>query len=564
MAGTKAFTVYGEITLKGARDVKKELSEATTAGQKFNAAMSSPAVKAAALAATTAVIAFGAASVRAYIVAETSAVRLEAAVNATGQSYDDLAATLDGDIAAAVRRSAYDDEALSDALSTLVQTTGSASDAQEDLGLVMDLARGKNISLATSATIVGKVAAGNTGILARYGIVLDEGATATEALALMQQRFAGQAAAYGDTMEGSIERVNIAWENAQESFGEGLIGDSAAEVQQLADVIDNLAPMLKGVGDAVNEVVVGVSTFGSNAGATLARLSMDSDEYGAKVYDAWYESADRATVSASQFLREVQDGTRTLDGHREKVALLAGATGDYGDEASDAATETDNLTRAMDGAMVASDSLAGKQRTLTELDLANRTAQLDRTAAYERLAEVMADGESSADDIARAQIGVEQAEIRAADAAADMAAGIDTLGNPVDVSQAIASVEAVEAAMRAAMTTANNTRAAMQRALSLKYGGGTDPGTQTGGAFHGGGAVTTSGMYSLQKGEMVLRESQVERIVERGGTVSQSAQIVVIADPRYTDMAKLEADVRRVNDGDVSAGAMLGLMGMTA
>lgn len=47
--------------------------------------------------------------------------------------------------------------------------------------------------------IVGKAAEGNIGALARYGIMLKEGATATEAFATLQQKFGGQSEAFANT-----------------------------------------------------------------------------------------------------------------------------------------------------------------------------------------------------------------------------------------------------------------------------------------------------------------------------------------------------------------------------
>lgn len=552
---TKAFSVFGEIGLKGAKDVKRELGEAKTAAEKFNAVASSPAVRAAAIAAAGAVAAFAATSVRAYIESETSSVRLKAAVDATGQSYEALADTLDSRVRAAVRSSAYDDEDLADALSTLITTTGDTGKSMEYLGLVTDLARGKNIDLATAANIVGKVAAGNTGILARYGIVLDEGATSTEALGMMQARFAGQATAYANSMQGSMDRVKVAWGNVQEAFGEGLVGDSAEDVQKFAEVINDLEPVAKGIGTTLRGVAEALAWVGKMGGTAGYLVVSALDALGVKV--------DKEAARVAAFGDTVRDSNGklascipTIEGATDASGDLADATGEAGDAADETAAQTDNLTRAMDGAMVAADSLAGKERSLKELDIATRNAQLDLTAARERLNEVMGDSASTADDVARAQLGVEQAELRAADAAADYQAGIDKMGNPVDVSAQIAAIDALRAAWAEAMRSADNARSAAQRAFSTKTTGGTRSGAQRN--RHSGGIVPVSGMYSIQAGEMVLRESQVNNIVNN----TSGGSVVVIADPRYTDMAKLERDVRRVNASDIGMGGITAALGI--
>lgn len=144
--------------------------------------------------------------------------RLEQSIEATGKAYDQYADQIDKAIAAG-EQLAFADDKTAAALANLTQITGSADEALQHLGLAQDLARAKGLDLATASTLVGKVAAGNTGILARYGIVVAEGATAQEALAQMQTRFAGQAEAYAGTTAGALDRVRNAMDNQVEAVG---------------------------------------------------------------------------------------------------------------------------------------------------------------------------------------------------------------------------------------------------------------------------------------------------------------------------------------------------------
>ena len=65
------------------------------------------------------------------------------------------------------------------------------------------------MDVAKAGELIGKVAGGNVGILGRYGIQVRKGATETEALALLQAKFAGQAEAYGNTAAGAQERFAV-------------------------------------------------------------------------------------------------------------------------------------------------------------------------------------------------------------------------------------------------------------------------------------------------------------------------------------------------------------------
>ena len=94
-------------------------------------------------------------------------------------------------------------------LAKLVSVTKDATEALELQRIAMDLARLRGMDLATASDLIGKVYGGNVGILSRYGIQLEKGTTATEALAEIQRRAAGQAAAYADTTQGKLVRAQI-------------------------------------------------------------------------------------------------------------------------------------------------------------------------------------------------------------------------------------------------------------------------------------------------------------------------------------------------------------------
>jgi len=149
--------------------------------------------------------------------------RLEAAVTASGASWASQGKQIDALIQKHSKLAAVDDEELAGAFATLTQTTGSSAAAMKYLGLVTDVSRGAHISLSDAGKLVGKVASGNTSSLSRYGITLQKGATAQEALGLLQKRFAGQAKDYGQSEAGAADRVAISMENLQETIGTSLL-----------------------------------------------------------------------------------------------------------------------------------------------------------------------------------------------------------------------------------------------------------------------------------------------------------------------------------------------------
>lgn len=183
--------------------------------------------------------------------AQTSQARLQAQLKASGISYTAHAKDIDAVIQKHSQLAGIDDEDLQDAFTNLVRSTGSVSKSMHDMGLVTDIARAKHIDVTKAADLLGKVHAGNTAVLKRYGIAFDpvtkaqdklkesnknataeqvkaakaadKQATSQKALAELQRRFGGQAEAYGKTAAGAQERFGVAIENVEEKIGGKLL-----------------------------------------------------------------------------------------------------------------------------------------------------------------------------------------------------------------------------------------------------------------------------------------------------------------------------------------------------
>ncbi len=203
---------------------------------------------------------------------EVGVARLGAAVTASGADWATAQAGIESYLAAQTARVALDDGEGRDALTRLTTTTGDYKKAMDLLPLAIDLAAAKQIPLATAAELVGKVAEGNTGVLSRYGIVLGEGATATDALAAMQQKFAGQGEAFAGTFEGQQQRMGIALGNLKETIGglvlpimtklaEGAADLATRALPSIEAGITKVQPFFTWLGDTINVIAGYVSSF---------------------------------------------------------------------------------------------------------------------------------------------------------------------------------------------------------------------------------------------------------------------------------------------------------------
>lgn len=160
---------------------------------------------------------------------------------------------------------AVDDSVLKPALTSLIATTGDYEKSITLAALAADIARGKNIDLGTAAELVGKVAMGNTSILKRYGITLDEGATSTEALAALQTKFGGQAEAYGNTTAGAMQKVSLTIGDFREELGSslgpaasviGLLPGMTAGFTVASSAVAGLTPMLTAMSTTLKLTVI--------------------------------------------------------------------------------------------------------------------------------------------------------------------------------------------------------------------------------------------------------------------------------------------------------------------
>lgn len=200
------------------------------------------------------------------------------------------------------QRLAFADDVQRESLRALVAVTGDASEALDLQRTAMDLARLKGMDLRAASDLLGKVWAGNLGTLSRYGIVLDDGVTATEALEEIQRRAAGQAEAYAKS-QGKAEVRTIALENASEDLGKALIplGDAVTDVTIGAiDAVRGLADGIGELADAAARLVDPLAGSGDELERLTQPLSQESRAAFQEFIEiqrlAGYESEQLATL----------------------------------------------------------------------------------------------------------------------------------------------------------------------------------------------------------------------------------------------------------------------------
>jgi len=150
---------------------------------------------------------------------EAQLIRLSSVLSNVGVAYDNVRGDIERYLTETEKATAVNEDELRESLIQLVNITGDYQKALKLLPLALDLAAAKGINLSTASMLIGKVAQGNTTMLARYGIVLKEGASASEALAAIQARVGGTAEKYGKSTAGAMAQIKNSIDALMESIG---------------------------------------------------------------------------------------------------------------------------------------------------------------------------------------------------------------------------------------------------------------------------------------------------------------------------------------------------------
>ena len=214
---------------------------------------------------TTAIIAYGRASVKAFAADEAAAKRLSTAVDNLGLSLSQSRVT--SFVRDLETSSAIADDVLRPALQALLTTTGSLTKSQELLSNAIQISRASGIDLATVSEDLAKGFVGVTRGLRKYNTGLTQAELKSksfnEILGIMLARSAGAAEEYLTTTSYKMEVLALAAGNAQETIGEGLVDALArvgggTEASDAAKSIDNLANstsnLIKFLGSAIGLV----------------------------------------------------------------------------------------------------------------------------------------------------------------------------------------------------------------------------------------------------------------------------------------------------------------------
>jgi hypothetical protein len=165
---------------------------------------------------------------------------------------------------------------LTNAFISLSQATNDTTQAQDLLGVALDISAATGKNLQTVSMGLQRAFKGEVTSLARLRIGLTTAELAgkdfDEVLGDLRERFSGSAARAADTFAGKMARLKEAGDLASEAFGKGLVSGIEASGQSIEDLQKDIISL----GETLGKLTAGVNTFASDAISAFNRVGESS------------------------------------------------------------------------------------------------------------------------------------------------------------------------------------------------------------------------------------------------------------------------------------------------
>ena len=203
---------------------------------------------------TAAVIAYGKASVKAFIEDDNAARSLGITLKNLGLETGNTSVYVNEMISNLEKQTGVLDDELRPAMDKLLRATGSVSKATTLLNLALDISAGTGKDLTTVSQGLQKAYLGNNASLGRLGVGLSKAELASSSFEEIQVRlselFAGQASSAAESYAGQLNKLTIAGNNAKEVIGKGIVqaltessgsmNAATADIERYSEAISDL------------------------------------------------------------------------------------------------------------------------------------------------------------------------------------------------------------------------------------------------------------------------------------------------------------------------------------
>jgi hypothetical protein len=246
-------SIFEQIKIGSSFDAKG-FKQAETATQKLNSGVKNLARTFGVAFGTAAVVAYGKASVKAFIEDDNAARSLGITLKNLGLETGNTSVYVNDMISNLEKQTGVLDDQLRPAMDRLLRATSSVSKATTLLNLALDISAGTGKDLTTVSQGLQKAYLGNNASLGRLGVGLSKAELTSSSFEEIQIRlaelFAGQASSAAESYAGQLNKLTIAGNNAKEVIGKGIvqaltessgsINDATSDIERYSEAISNL------------------------------------------------------------------------------------------------------------------------------------------------------------------------------------------------------------------------------------------------------------------------------------------------------------------------------------
>ncbi len=197
---------------------------------------------------------------------------LAAALKTTGDATEETTKRLHEFASSIQKTTIYGDEAILQGMAFAKQMGVQTDQLEDATTAAVGLAAKYNLELKTAFMLIGRAAAGNTGMLARYGIVLDENLSKEEKFAELLKIGAGAMGTAEDkakTMAGRMQQMKNAVGDAMEVIGGTLI----PYMTKFANIVKSLAERFQNLPQPIITVGVALAGLAAMIGPVLLMIA---------------------------------------------------------------------------------------------------------------------------------------------------------------------------------------------------------------------------------------------------------------------------------------------------
>jgi hypothetical protein len=246
-------SIFEQIKIGSSFDAKG-FKQAETATQKLNSGVKNLARTFGVAFGTAAVVAYGKASVKAFIEDDNAARSLGITLKNLGLETGNTSAYVNEMISNLEKQTGVLDDQLRPAMDRLLRATSSVSKATTLLNLALDISAGTGKDLTTVSQGLQKAYLGNNASLGRLGVGLSKAELTSSSFEEIQIRlaelFAGQASSAAESYAGQLNKLTIAGNNAKEVIGKGIVqaltessgsfNEANSDIERFSQTISNL------------------------------------------------------------------------------------------------------------------------------------------------------------------------------------------------------------------------------------------------------------------------------------------------------------------------------------